>query len=485
MIARSRRRILRSSVRSVVVGTMIALGHAGVAHAQFTVLHNFSATVDGESPWGLVQASDGNFYGTTQFGGTTNQGMAFVMTPAGTVTVLHNFSSATDGATPFSGLIQGTDGNFYGTTFRGGTAGAGIAFVMTPAGDVTVLHSFTGFTTTDGASPAAGLIQATDGNFYGTTYSGGDSGVGTVFQMTPAGSVSVLHSFTGADGSRPYAALIQGFDGQLYGMTSDGGASNFGTVFAISLTGTFNPLHPFSGGAGDGATPYAALVQAIDGNLYGMTFAGGVSGLGTVFKITTGGTLTLLHSFSGGAGDGANPYAALMQTSDLSFYGTTERGGSANAGTIFTMTFSGTTTIVHTFTGSDGANPAGTFIHANDGNFYGTTGAGGAFPGHGVAFRLLNPAPCDDTLKLSYAAGALNIGFTLQSATASTWSTWLITTTTSINLWSIPIPILSPAVSLTLPLSGFPQIGNVSVLTALTPSTGPICVDLKSVNTGP
>ncbi len=250
-----------------------------------TALYSFPAG-SSEPYTGLIQGSDGNFYGTTGANGTSDDGTVFKITPSGTETVLHAFAkSGTDGQIPYAGLIQGSDGNFYGTTYFGGANGLGTVFKVTPSGTETVLYSFAGGS--DGEHPYAGVVQGSDGNFYGTTYQGGTSGFGTVFKLTPSGTETVLYTFAGAsvDGASPEAGVIQGTDGNFYGNTLQGGASGLGTVFKLTPSGTETILHSFAGGS-DGANPGANLLQGSDGNLYGSTGAGGTSGHGTFFKVT-------------------------------------------------------------------------------------------------------------------------------------------------------------------------------------------------------
>ena len=315
---------------------------------------------------------------------------------------------------PRASLLQAIDGNFYGTTASGGASDAGTLFRMTPAGTVTVLHEFTGGTT-DGANPVASLIQATDGNFYGTTYSAGSASFGTVFQMTLCGIVTTLHAFTGTDGAGPSAALLEAMDGNLYGTTSSGlyGTSDFGTVFRMTFGGTVTVLNAFTGGTG-GETPVASLIQASDGNFYGTTSKGGVSSAhaGTIFQMTPGGSVTVLHTFLAATSDGDTPETPLLQAADGNFYGTTSFGGTSGYGTVFQMTPAGTVTILHTFNGgtTDGAVPYASLIQATDGNLYGTTLYGGA-SGAGVVFRLSLPAvvlPAATTLISPSGVGTLN-----------------------------------------------------------------------------
>jgi uncharacterized repeat protein (TIGR03803 family) len=356
---------------------------------------SFNGT-NGANPYleSLVQGLDGNFYGTTLYGGVHHNGTVFRITPAGTLTTLYSFCSKTgcaDGYQPFAGLVLATNGNFYGTTAYGGTHGYGTVFRITPAGTLTTLHSFA---STDGAYLDAGLVQGTDGNFYGTTHSGGAKGLGTVFKITPAGTLTTLHSFclnwpsTCTDGFYPWAGLIQGTDGNFYGTALGGGANgNYGTIFKITPAGMLTTLHSFcsKGGCTDGTQPYAGLVQGSDGNLYGTTLGGGTSLRGTVFKITLAGALTTLHSFAGT--DGTGPYAGLVQATDGNFYGTVSGGGANGHGTVFKITPAGTLTTLHSFTGADGSGATGGLVQGTNGNFYGTTPYGGT-SGNGLVFSL-------------------------------------------------------------------------------------------------
>jgi uncharacterized repeat protein (TIGR03803 family) len=204
----------------------------------FTTLANFNGT-NGRTPVGaLAQGTDGNLYGTTRDGGAYSNGRVFRVTPTGTLTTIYSFCAEVngpDGHKPFAGLVLATDGNFYGTT---GTGGAylyfGTVFKITASGTLTTLHGLAGYPT-DGSQPFAGLIQATDGNFYGTSQRGGTNNDGTVFKMDSGGTVTVLHSFAGDDGMKPDAALVQGTDGNFYGTTQAGGTNNRGTVFSISV----------------------------------------------------------------------------------------------------------------------------------------------------------------------------------------------------------------------------------------------------------
>lgn len=355
-----------------------------------TVLYSFGNSGDGQNPQAsLIQASDGNFYGTTDAGGATGEGTVFEITPAGVETVLHSFGNSGDGDHPQAGLIQGSDGNFYGTTYDGGANDDGTVFKITPAGMETVLYSFG--SSGDGYTPAGGLIQGSDGNFYGTTSSGGAHSFGTVFKITPGGAETVLYSF-GANGDgdadEPFAGLIQGSDGNFYGTTALGGLTSAGTVFKITPAGAETVLYSFANGkANDGQHP-RGLIQGSDGNFYGTTNAGGANSRGTVFEITPSGTETVLHSFGSGS-DGQNPDTGVIQGSDGNFYGTTQNGGANGDGTVFQVTAAGLETVLYSFGSSgDGRGPQAGVIQGSDGNFYGTTYSGGA-NSYGTVFKIV------------------------------------------------------------------------------------------------
>lgn len=351
----------------------------------FTTLASFNLT-DGLAPWApVIQGTDGNLYGVTAYGGEFSGGTIFKVTPGGELTNLYNFPYS---VYPFGPLVQATDGNFYGTTSEGNTV-----FRMNKHGKLTTLHVFNN---TDGSAPYGGLIQATDGNLYGTTYDGGASntciynyGCGTVFKITKNGKLTTLYSFGGVDGERPFAGVLQATDGNFYGTTTEGGTNGYGTIFKITRKGALTTLHNFDGT--DGEYPYAGLIQASDGNLYGTAASGG-NGNGTVFKITTAGTLTTLYSFEGTNGIG--PYGGLIQATDGDFYVTTEFGGIAqtfcsgdSCGMVFQLTPEGTLTALHSFDGTDGGNPYAALLQSTNGSFYGTTLVGGP-SGAGTVFSV-------------------------------------------------------------------------------------------------
>src|SRR5229473_3421993 len=350
----------------------------------FTTLMNFTGS-NGSSPLfaPVIQGTDGNLYGTASLGGAHSQGTVFKITPTGTLTTMYSFcalSNCADGSAPYAGLTLGTDGNFYGTTEAGGAHGQGTIFKITRLGTLTTLHSFN---ISDGSNPYAALVQGTDGNFYGTTQSGGAHLLGTVFKMTPAGTLTTLHSFNSTDGYSPEAALIQSPDGSFYSTTYNGGLEGYGTAFKITSGGTLTTLHVFDDNT-EGRAVTSGLVQASDGNFYGTTTLGGPNSYGAVYTMTSTGTVTVLHGFD--ATDGASPNALVLAT-DGNFYNTTISGGANIDGTIFQITPQGTLTTLHTFTGTDGADSFAGLVQHTNGKFYGTTRVGGS-KNDGTVFRL-------------------------------------------------------------------------------------------------
>lgn len=346
-------------------GTAYAVTTSGA----LTVIYNFCAQggcPDGSSPQAaLIQASDGNFYGTTLQGGANNLGTVFSLTTGGLLTTLYSFCAqpnCTDGQSPVAGLLQATDGNFYGTTQSGGANGAGVVFKITPAGAYTDLYDFCAQANcADGSNPAAGLIQGRDGNFYGTTSAGGGANDdGVIFKITPTGTYTNLYDFcflaNCADGSAPQGSLLQASDGNFYGTTEFGGVNNFGVIFRLTPTGTYSTLYTFCTQANcpDSFGPLGNLIQASDGNLYGLASglsvglpAGFCSGLscGSIFRISLSGTFTTLYSFCALANcaDGSTPEGSLIQTADGKFYSATSIGGAPpgspciSCGTVFSF----------------------------------------------------------------------------------------------------------------------------------------------------
>jgi len=389
------KRLIANGFAMLAVAAGLLLSAEIASGQTFTTLTNFQGSADGANPYfGYPILSGGNGYDTTSAGGTYDEGTIYKVTSGGTITVLYNFCSqinCTDGANPLSGLVV-SGGNAYGTTYWGGAHGVGTIFEVTPSGTLTTLYSFCSQTNcADGEYPIAGLVRASNGNFYGATSGGGLNGGGTIFEITPGGVFTTLHSFCSptdcTDGDLPYAGLLQAGTGNLYGTTPFGGANGEGTVFEITLAGQFSTLYSFCSQnyptCTDGGLPVAGLILGNDGNLYGTTLNGGTDDSGTVFKITPAGQLTTLYSFCtlSGCTDGLHPYAGLLLASDGNFYGTTEGGFDPNFiftwGNVFAMTPAGQVTSLHNFGVTDGAQPLGGLAEDTQGNLYGTTDFGG------------------------------------------------------------------------------------------------------------
>ena len=397
----------RSTKRaSAIVGRGLALAVLSAllliavqpAHAQTeTVLYNFGGqSGDGTNPYaGLVIGKKSNLYGTNWQGGAYGEGTVFELTPTGEETVLHSFPSQSgDGAYPYAALIMDAKGNLYGTTVYGGASDSGTVFKVSPpakkggAWTETLLYSF-GSQSGDGGDPYGGLIMDKEGNLYGTTYFGPGyfDTSGTVFKVTPSGEESVLYTFgsqTG-DGCNPRAGLIMDKKGNLYGTTYYCGAHGLGTVFKVTPSGEESVLYNFGSQPGDGAYPAAGLIMDKKSNLYGTTWYGGALGLGSVFELSAKGEETVLYSFTNSDNDGYGPYAGLVMDKTGNLYGATSGGSGSNYGVLFELmpgqggAWSFTT--LHAFNSGDGdgLEPYGTPILDTEGNLYGTTVIGGAY----------------------------------------------------------------------------------------------------------
>jgi uncharacterized repeat protein (TIGR03803 family) len=355
----------------------------------FTPLVKFNGT-NGDYPIGyLIQGTDGNIYGTTDGGGTNgNYGTIFRLTPQGRLTTAYSFCSlanCVDGEYPEAGLTLASDGNFYGSTAYGGDTtcrppdGCGTLFRITPRGKLTTIHVFE---LTDGAFPWANLTEGADGNLYGTTSGGGkipcgsfSLGCGTVFKITPQGSLTTLHTFDYNDGAYSISGLVQASNGYFYGTTG-----NPGTIFRIAGNGAFNTLYDFGGGSYPG--PNAPMIEATDGNLYGTNFQGWIFAVLPTHEVTT------LYDFGGG--ELAAIPEGLTQATDGNLYGPTFYGGDGNCtggcGILYQLTLDGAFTNLHNFTEEQGYGAQGSLLQGTTGIFYGTASYGGA--GYGTAYSL-------------------------------------------------------------------------------------------------
>jgi len=358
------------------------------AQAQtFTTLYNFTGGSHGVGPFaGVVLDSAGNLYGTTVLGGDLNCfapdgcGVVYKVNADGTETVLHSFWGP-DGQWPYTPVIRDSEGNIYGTAYNGGSGYWGAVFKIDPAGKETVLYNFTG--RSDGCYPFQGLVRDEAGNLYGTTAGCGygELGYGTIFKVDKAGNFTVLHIFTRetSDGGNPhYGHLSMDKSGNLYGVTLWGGAYDEGVLYKLSKNGTFTLLHSFTGGASDGCNPYGSVAQDETGNLYGTTSGCASHNYGTIWKVSQKGKETTLHSFAGGTSDGCGLQTGVTRDSKGNLYGTTAWCGAHNEGALYELSAKGKLTLLHSFgNGSDGRNPWGEVLRATNGRLFGVTYDGG------------------------------------------------------------------------------------------------------------
>jgi uncharacterized repeat protein (TIGR03803 family) len=394
-----------AQVRSIAVLTLLFATLIIASPAQtFTSLANFDGT-DGRFPGAnaLIQGRDGNFYGTTNFGGAFDHGAVYEVTADGTISAFYSFCAQTDcadGDTPLSPLILGVDGNFYGTTEGGGVNQKGNFFKLTPEGTLTNVYNFCSLANcTDGSYPEGPIVLGFDGNFYGTSRT-------TIYKLTPGGSLTTLHTFCSlancADGGGG-STLTRAHDGTFYGATSGGGANGSGTVFHLTPAGAFTTLYSFCSLAGcaDGETPLGPVAVTYYGDIYGTTFVGG-TGSGTIFELAPGGTLKTLYNFCSAAKcvDGAYPEGGLVATTAAHFYGTTSEGGFNNRGTAFQISsYDNHFTRLHSFHSNDGGDPEGAVFEGTDGSIYGTTENGGLMAG--VCLNYGRPHGCGTVFSLS------------------------------------------------------------------------------------
>lgn len=460
---------------------VFAVTVAACAQVEFKTVFNFDGT-DGYTPiyMFLTQGIDGNFYGTTEFGGSHDAGTVFKITPTGQETVLFNFCSdqvgniCPLGAYPYAGVIQASDGNFYGTTSQGGQAGEGAVYKLTPSGVLTEFYSFCsqGPPCTDGAVPYAPLVQGIDGDLYGTTDEGGafnEPYGGTVFKITLDGTLTTLHSFgSGDDGNNVFAGLIQATDGSFYGETSLGGANDGGTVFKITADGSLTTIYSFvfciQNNCTSGWGPEGTLVQGSDGNFYGPTAGGGsssvcISGCGTIFKLTPGGTLTTLYDFcmhptgkQNHCPDSAKPQQGLTISSNGYLVGTTNY----QRPIIFAITTNGTKFVQFAEVKPTEAG----ILQATDGTFYGT-GLGGTYD-DGTVFNIsvglppfvktsptLGPVGESVIILGTNLTGATSVTFNGASAAFTVVSATEITTTVPSGATSGKVKVKTPSGTLT------------------------------------
>jgi uncharacterized repeat protein (TIGR03803 family) len=392
----------------------ITFGLAVRAQAQtFTTLAAFNG-LNGEAPFfgSMVQDTNGHYYGSTFYGGENGFGNIFQLTAAGKLTSLYSFcalADCADGSSPVVAPILGSDGNFYGATET-------TVYKMTIGGKLTTLYSFC---PTQGCSDGVGgvgVIEGSNGNFYGVANEGGAFNDGTFFELTSLGEFRVLHSFCAqkgcSTGANPGASPMQASNGNFYGTATRGGFHSGGVVYEITPGGTYKALYNFCSqtNCADGSYPESTLVQDANGNLYGTTLNGGAYGNGTVFEITPTDQYIVIHSFNANDDtDGAFPQSAPTLANDGNLYGTTANGGNEGHGNIYQITPEGTYTSLYSFCNAitcSAYDAAYGLLQGTDGIFYGATADGGAH-GDGVVYSFSNNlGPLVKTVPVAAAVGA-------------------------------------------------------------------------------
>jgi uncharacterized repeat protein (TIGR03803 family) len=458
-------------------------------HAQtYTDLHNFSCISDGcDGAWPGIpaQARDGNLYGTLPAGGSSSNGTIYKITPSGSFNAIHNFSGS-DGYGPYSGLTLGTDGDLYGVTYNDGANGYGTIFKITTAGALTTLHNFTA--AEEGGAYGA-PVQGKNGTFYGVTY------YGKAYSITSAGTFKLLPNPTPGSSQAP---LILASDGNLYGTTITGGIG-YGTVFRMSSTGAIKVIYSFD--YTHGYYPYGPVVQGSDGFLYGTASGGGSTAhaAGVVFKLSTGGAVTVLHEFdSTSTTDGYQPIASLVSATDGNFYGATSAGvsgGSAPYGTLFKITKTGMYTMLHAFDSTHGQAPETTPIQHTNGIVYGETYQGGSGSGSGGVFYSLNASISPFISLVGFPAGTAGqtvqiLGNGLTGTTSVKFGSGSASFTVVSNTYmTAVVPTSGTSGTVTVATPGgtlkSKQLFKVTpVISSFTPSSGPVGTQVTITGTG-
>jgi uncharacterized repeat protein (TIGR03803 family) len=383
--------------RKLVIGLLVLVAVVGLTSSKlsaqtYTDLHDFNCATEGCGPTYpalLAQGRDGNLYGTTDYGpGNSSNGTVFKITPSGKIVTLYTFDGKT-GSNPQGGLTLGPDGNFYGTT-QFATGSYGMIFKITPAGTLTTLHVFNGGT--DGTWPTTPPVLGSDGNFYGNVGGGNSLGLNELgggvptlgYRITTKGEYTVLTGSIPGSGASPWAPLMQASDGNFYSTTYDGGTNDAGTVYKMSPKGVVTVIYNFD--TAHGGWGYAPLVQDTKGYLYGTEAEGGSGDGGVVFKITRGGELTVLYNFDRTTG-GTAPGAGLVLGTDGKLYAPTYRGGSQNCGVLFDINGTGNYNELYDLDGPHGCEPEATGMQHTNGKIYSLASGGGAYQA-GVVYSL-------------------------------------------------------------------------------------------------
>lgn len=481
---------LNRNVARLTTGLLTAmLLLAASATAQtFTQIYSFSANTD---PYYfanqfLAQGRDGKLYGTSHFSPASASGSFgtfFSLPTSGPPSILTELNGTT-GTYPYGGVTLGADGNFYGTTSLGGTNGFGTVFKVTSAGVLTVLHNFTGGA--DGSEPISPPVLANDGNYYGVTAGSESASASTLYKITPSGVYSQVHIFTTAEGSVCEFSLL-GSDGNLYGGCESGGSSNGGTAYKVSTAGKVTVLHNFT--TSDGTSPGLPMAQGSDGNYYGVAYQGGASNFGTVWRVSATGVFKKLHDFTGGA-DGASPVGGLTLGTDGLLYGAATGGGISsnpacnnNCGVLYKITNAGVLTTLYSFDSTTGSYPQESLMLDTNGKLYSITYSGGAFNngsffsldvGLAAFARLVN-----GSAKVAAKIGILGQGFSSATVVkfAGVQATTVTRTGSTYLTVTVPTGALSGSVTVTTGATTLTSNTNFNVLptvASFTPSSGPV-----------
>ncbi len=363
------------AIRMRVTGLIVLLLLSALAPAQtFTTIYTFTG-LGGAFPYpGVIRDSAGNLYGTAAGGSFFD--LVYELNSAGSETVLYRFSAGPNALiTPHAPVVMDKAGDIYGTGSQGGSNYLGDVFAGA-GGQEKTLYSFMG--KSDGCYPLQGLVLAPSGTLYGTTSACGSSGNGTIFKVDSAGKFTVLHHFSGypSDGSFPANGhLTMDGSGNLYGLTESGGAYGNGALYQLSPNGTITLLHSFRG-SDDGCSPFGSVARDKSGNFYGTTAYCGSHGAGTIWKVNQEGQETILHQFAGGKSDGCNPYAGVSRDPKGNLYGVTDSCGTNDYGVLYELSAQGKLTLLHSFDFSDGSDPDGEVLRTSTGTIYGTTAQG-------------------------------------------------------------------------------------------------------------
>ncbi len=372
-----------STIATLIAGFALLLMPQALFSQTVTDIYNFTGTNASGVPLYVTptQGRNGQLFGTTGGEGGTNYGTIFQLSTKGALKQLFTFNNTT-GSQPNAGLTLANDGYFYGTTVLGGSAGFGVLFKIPSSGTYTLLYDFIGGS--DGAAPGSPPIVGFDGNLYGTTY-GNSTTASTIYKyVRSSGTFTTIYQFNQTEGAGVIGSLVQGSDGNLYGTAYQGGSANCGSIFELSTSGTLLWNYSFPCQTG-GANPIAGLIEGVDGNFYGTTYYGGTYGFGTVFKVSLG-AVSILYNFQSGT-DGSYPVSGVVQATDGKLYGSTQGGGGFQGqGTLFQISTTGTYKQLFVFIGKNGEGPRSPFQDTS-GTFYGTTFEGGKYS-EGTVYSL-------------------------------------------------------------------------------------------------